>query len=144
MDIGSVIGGALRTVFGSLGAVLNWYRERPRLTVDADWGLSTPGTLILTVRNPSPRSARIERLYLVVYSARHGTRTISVPPLFFQTETLPKWIASGEPARFFAALQLLERRLENYGYEGSCRITPVVEDGLGNAYKGSPVAYDIS
>ena len=142
-DVGGWIVGAARGAAGLLKAVVGWHRSRPRLRVEGDWGVSSPGTLTLTVRNPGPRSMRIERLYLVVYLSRNGTRTISVPTLFLQTESLPKWIAPGEPARFYALLQLLTRRLKHHGYESRCRITPVVEDGLGNPYKGTPVAYDI-
>jgi hypothetical protein len=120
------------------------HQARWRLTIEADWGWIHSGNLKTTVRNPGPRDARIEDLYLVVRSSEMGTRPVKIAHMISQGKTsLPKRIASGDPAYFDIMLDLLNLRLKQLGFEGLCRITPVVKDGLGKAYKGSAVAHQI-
>jgi hypothetical protein len=127
-----------------LSAVFGWHRERPRLTIEADWGKITLGNLGLTVRNRGPKDARMERLYLMVHSSKLGSRSVQIVGLpYIEKKDIPKWIASGEPAYFNVVLDLLDLRLRVVGYEGRCRITPVVEDGFGNVYKGASVGHDV-
>ncbi len=143
-DVGGWIVGAARGATGLLGAVVGWYRGRPRLTIEADWGKILPGNLGLTVRNRGPKEARIERLYLMVHSSKLGSRSVKIVGLpYIDKRDIPKWIASGEPAYFNVMLDLLDLRLKVVGYEGRCRITPVVEDGLDNVYEGASVVHHV-
>jgi hypothetical protein len=144
-DIGGAVVGAVRALVGLLGSAVGRYRGRWRLTVEADWGWIHPGNLRITVRNPGPRDARIENLYLVVRSPELGTHTLRIANLTYQGKaSLPQRIAAGAPAHFDMPLSLLDMRLKEVGDEGLCRITPVVEDGLGKAYRGSAVPYETS
>jgi hypothetical protein len=146
-DAGSLIVGAVRAVAGLIGTAVTLIQGRPRLTIEGDWGVSLSRNMKLTVRNPGPRDATIQDLYLRVRSHKLGTQTVRIANhLTYEGKGeggLPRRIASGDPAEFNVMLGLLDIALRDRGYEGSCGITPVVEDGLGKAYKGSAVTYNI-
>lgn len=136
--------GTARGAVDLLSAVVGWHRERPRLTIEADWGKLLPNNLVLTVRNRGPKEARIERLYLMVHSSKLGSRALKIVGLpYIEKNDIPKRIASGEPAYFNVMLDLLDLRLKVVGYEGRCRLTPVVEDSSDNVYKGASVVHDV-
>ena len=145
-DIGS-LGGAVRAVARLIGTVVRLQRDRPRLTIESDWGVSRSGNLRITVRNPGPRDAAMEDLYLKVRSHRLGTQTVRIPQLTYEGRGvggLRRRITSGDRAHFNLMLGLLDIVLKERGYEGICGVTPVVKDGLGKAYKGPSITYTIS
>jgi hypothetical protein len=145
-DTGSLVVGAVRAVTGFIGAVVGLQRDRPRLTVESDWGVSLSGNLRITVRNPGPREATMDDLYLKVRSYKLGTQTVRIDHLTYEGKGeggLRRRIASGDRTHFNLMLDLLNIVLKQRGYEGSCGVTPVVKDGLGKAYKGLSVTYII-
>jgi len=145
-DIGSLVVGAVRAVAGFIGTVVGLQRDRPRLTIESDWGVSLSGNLRITVRNPGPRDATMDDLYLKVRSFKLGTQTVRIAHLTYEGKGeggLRRRIASGDRVHFNLMLHLLDKVLKQRGYEGSCGVTPVVKDGLSKAYKGPSVTYTI-
>jgi hypothetical protein len=88
----------------------------------------------------------MEDLYLRVRSPTLGMQTVRIAHLTFEGSGqggLDRRIASGDRAHFNLMMDLLNIRLKQCGYEGSCGVTPVVRDGLGNAYLGAQVTHTI-
>jgi hypothetical protein len=146
VDIGSWIVGAVRAVPSLLAAAGSWHLGGPRLTVESDAGVILPGNMKITVRNPGPREATIQDLHLQVRSHKLGPQTVELANLVYEgkgNKGLPRRIRSGKSANFNLMLGLLDPVLRERGYEGSCGLRPIVEDGLGNRYKGASVPYNI-
>jgi hypothetical protein len=147
--IGAVTG-VLGFVLGLINLYLRWEDRRPRLTITAEvvphrYNENDPRG-ILTVVNMGQVEATIEFLWVVV--KRKGvsqTTELALHKRVTKGAGIPKRILPGERASYEYSFRNLILEFKWKGYEeGLYLLTPVVEDGRGNRYKGTAIRHNYS